>query len=69
MQQNIKLRILYSMTVKEIAMKKCKNATGAVTGAAVCFSLGVLLSFFLPYYGMIVILSVLILLICVMNLL
>ena len=50
-------------------MKKCKNATGAVTGAAVCFSLGVLLSFFLPYYVMIVILSVLILLICVMNLL
>lgn len=50
-------------------MKKCKNTAGTVTGAAVCFSLGVLLSFFLPYYVMIVILSVLILVICVMNLL
>ena len=69
MQQNIKLSISYSMTVKEKAMKKCKNTAGTVTGAAVCFSLGVLLSFFLPYYVMIVILSVLILVICVMNLL
>ena len=48
-------------------MKRCKNVSGAVTGAAVCLSAGVLLSFFLPYYVMIIMLSALILLICVIN--
>ena len=48
-------------------MKKCKYMADIVTGAAVCFSLGVLLSFFLPYYVMIIALSVIILLICILN--
>ncbi|MBQ7699898.1 MAG: hypothetical protein IJT49_06110 [Clostridia bacterium] len=48
-------------------MKRCKCAAGAATGAAICFSLGVLLSFFLPYYVMIIALSVIILLICILN--
>ncbi len=49
-------------------MKRCKYGTGVITGAAICFSLGVLLSFFLPYYVMIIALSVIILLICIINL-
>ncbi len=48
-------------------MKRCKYGAGAITGAAVCFSLGVLLSFFLPYYVMIIALSVIILIICILN--
>ena len=48
-------------------MRKCKYGTEAVTAAAICFSLGVLLSFFLPYYIMIIALSVVILIICVLN--
>jgi hypothetical protein len=50
-------------------MKRCKNVSGMATGAAICFSLGVLLSFFLPYYVMIIALSVIILLICILNIL
>ena len=49
-------------------MNRCKYGTGAITWAAVCFSLGVLLSFFLPYYVMIIALSVIILLVCILNL-
>lgn len=61
--------IQYSIKTVEADMKKCKNVSGAVTGAAVCFSAGVLLSFFLPYYVMIITLSVLILVICIFNIL
>ena len=60
--------IKYNKTAKGGNMKRCKYGTGVITGAAVCFSLGVLLSFFLPYYVMIIALSVIILLICIINL-
>ena len=69
MQQNVCSGIICSMKVKEAAMKRCKPAAVTATGAAVCFSLGVLFSFFLPYYVMIIILSALILLICAINIL
>ncbi|MBO4422434.1 MAG: hypothetical protein J5879_03275 [Clostridia bacterium] len=49
-------------------MKRCRYFSGVATGAAVCFSLGVLLSFFLPYYVMIIALSVIVLVISVLNL-
>ena len=49
-------------------MKRCKYGTAVITWAAVCFSLGVLLSFFLPYYVMIIALSVIVLFVCILNL-
>lgn len=42
-------------------MRKCREKTKFVTGAAVCFSAGVLLSYFLPPFVMIIIEAALIL--------
>ena len=46
-------------------MRKCRNKAEYVTGAAVCFSLGVLLSFFLPHFILIIIEALLILLVAI----
>ena len=47
-------------------MRKCNNKAEYMTGAAVCFSVGVLVSFFLPHFILIIIEALVILLIAVM---
>ena len=47
-------------------MRKCTNRAEYVTGAAVCFSTGILVSFFLPHFILIIIEALLILLIAAM---
>ncbi len=47
-------------------MRKCTNKAEYVTGAAVCFSIGILVSFFLPHFILIIIEALLILLVAAM---